>query len=154
MRDSGRNSGKRRNALNGNETLVDFLTSALIEGEPYFRAFVVGHSLSLEPRRDIGSRARVEIAAYGLLIRQANRRLFRLKERLTSRSEEVTGSDLLNRILAEPQQLSLTNRLQWFMRGCGEERIPRVKYCWAASANLSGAFLSLMGTLPRHSGKN
>ena len=90
----------------------DFLTSGLIEGERYLRASAVGHSLSLEPRRDIGSRARVEIATYGQLIRQANRRLFRLKERLTSRYEEVTGSDLLNRILAEPQQLSLTNRLQ------------------------------------------
>ena len=92
----------------------DFLTSGLIEGEPHFRAFVVGHTLSpkVEPRRDIGTRARVEIATYAQLVRQANRRLFRLKERLTSRYEEVTGSDLLKRILAEPEQLSFANRSQ------------------------------------------
>lgn len=92
----------------------DFLTSGLIEGEPHFRAFVVGHTLSpkIEPRREIGTRARVEIATYAQLVRQANRRLFRLKERLTSRYEEVTGSDLLKRILAEPEQLSFANRSQ------------------------------------------
>ena len=91
----------------------DFLTSGLIDGQPHFRAFVVGHSVShkVEPRRDIGGRARIEVATYGQLIRQASRRLW-LKERVTSRYEEVTGSDLLNRILAEPQQLSFTKRLQ------------------------------------------
>lgn len=87
----------------------DFLTSGLIEGEAYFRAFVVGHSVAqnVEPRREIGTRARIEIATYGQLVRQANRRLFRLKEHLASRYEEVTGSDLLNRILAEPEQQRL-----------------------------------------------
>jgi hypothetical protein len=92
----------------------DFLTSNVIDGEPYFRVFVIGHSVSskVEPRRDIGQRARIEVATYSQLVRQANRRLFRLKERLTSRYEQVTGSDLLNRILAEPEQLRLTNLTQ------------------------------------------
>jgi hypothetical protein len=89
----------------------DFLRSGVIEGEPEFRVFVVGHSLSekVEPKREIG-RARLEIVTYSRIVRQANRRLFRLRERLTSRYEEVTGSDLLNRILAEPEQLGFAAR--------------------------------------------
>jgi len=87
----------------------DFLNSGLIEGDPHFRVFVVGHSVSekVQSLRDIGTRARIETATYGQLVRQANRRLFRLRERLTSRYEEVSGSDLLNKILAEPEQLRL-----------------------------------------------
>jgi hypothetical protein len=89
----------------------DFLGSRLIEGEPFFRVFVVGHTVSdkVQVRREIPPRAKIEVATYGQLVRQANRRLFRLRDRLTSRYEEVTGSDLLNRILAEPEQLRLTN---------------------------------------------
>jgi hypothetical protein len=92
----------------------DFLGSRLIEGEPYFRVFVIGHTMSekVQPRLEIPQRAKIEIATYGQLVRQANRRLFRLKERLTSRYEEVTGSDLLNRILAEPEQMRITNLTQ------------------------------------------
>jgi hypothetical protein len=104
----------RDHVLQATNYVEDFLTSGLIEGEPHFRAFVVGHTLSqkVERRRDIGARARIEVATYGQLVRQASRRVFRLKERLKSRYEEVTGSDLLNRILAEPQQGSLNIRLQ------------------------------------------
>ncbi len=89
----------------------DFLKSGLIEGEPHFRAFVVGHKISqyVEPRREIGNRAKIEVATYNQLVRQANRRLFRLRERLASRYEEVSGSDLLNKILAEPEQLRLVD---------------------------------------------
>jgi hypothetical protein len=92
----------------------DFLGSRLIEGEPFFRVFVIGHTVSqkVQPRLDIPPRAKIEVATYAQLVRQANRRLFRLKERLTSRYEEVTGSDLLNRILAEPEQQRLTNLYQ------------------------------------------
>lgn len=87
----------------------DFLRSGVIDGEPQFRVFVVGHSVSdkVEPQREVGPRARIQVATYGQLIRLANLRLFRLKERLTSRYEQVAGSDMLNRILAEPEQLSI-----------------------------------------------
>ena len=103
----------RDHVIQATNYVEDFLRSGLIEGEPYFRVFVIGHTVSerVEPRRDIGPRARIEIATYGQLVRQANRRLFRLRERLTSRYE-VTGSDLLNRILAEPEQQRLTNLTQ------------------------------------------
>lgn len=104
----------RENVHQATDYVEDFLHSGLIEGEPKFRVFVVGHKISdkVEKSRDVGNRARVEIATYGQIVRQANRRLFRLKERLASRYEQVTGSDMLNRILAEPEQLTLAARAQ------------------------------------------
>jgi hypothetical protein len=101
----------RENLHQATDYVEDFLRSGLIEGEPHFRVFVVGHKKAgnVEPDRNIGARARVQVATYGQLVRQAHRRLFRLKDRLASRYEHVTGSDMLNRILAEPQQLPLTS---------------------------------------------
>jgi len=100
----------RENMHQATDYVEDFLGSGLIEGEPHFRVFVVGHKRAgnVEPDRNIGGRARVQVATYGQLVRQAHRRLFRLKDRLASRYELVTGNDMLNRILAEPQQLPLT----------------------------------------------
>ncbi len=101
----------RDNLHQATDYVEDFLRSGLIEGEPHFRVFVVGHKKAgnVEPDRNIGGRARVQVATYGQLVRQAHRRLFRLKDRLASRYEHVTGNDMLNRILAEPQQLPLTS---------------------------------------------
>jgi hypothetical protein len=92
----------------------DFLGSHLIEGEPFFRVFVIGHTVSdkVQQRRDLPPRAQIEIATYAQLVRQANRRLFRLRERLTSRYGEATGSDLLDKILAEPAQQRIPNLYQ------------------------------------------
>jgi hypothetical protein len=104
----------RDNVNQATDYVQDFLGSRLIEGEPYFRVFVIGHTVSdkVQPRLEIPQRAKIEVATYGQLVRQANRRLFRLKERLTSRYEEVTGNDLLNRILAEPEQMRLISLTQ------------------------------------------
>ena len=100
----------RENMHQATDYVEDFLRSGLIEGEPHFRVFVVGHKKAgnVEPERNIGSRARVQVGTYGQLVRQAHRRLFRLKDRLATRYELVTGNDMLNRILAEPQQLPLS----------------------------------------------
>ena len=104
----------RDNVHQATDYVEDFLRSGLIEGAPEFKVFVVGHkkAANVEPSRDIGTRAKVQVCTYGQLVRQANRRLFRLKERLASRYEHVTGNDMLNRILAEPQQLPLTGVAQ------------------------------------------
>lgn len=90
----------------------DLLASNLLDGQPYFRAFVVGHRINSKIERilKIGEtpvRGRVEATTYLQLVRTAEKRLFRLRERLTARYEEVTGKDLLERVLAEPQQLPL-----------------------------------------------
>ena len=104
----------RENVHQASDYVEDFLRSGLLEGAPEFKVFVVGHkrAANVEPFRDIGGRASVQVCTYGQLVRQANRRLFRLKERLASRYEQVTGNDMLNRILAEPQQLPLTGVTQ------------------------------------------
>jgi hypothetical protein len=85
----------------------DFLRSGLLEGNPSFRVFVVGHRISnkVEPARDVGERARIQVATYGQLVRSAYRRLFRLRDRLATRYEKVAGPDVLSKLLAEPQQL-------------------------------------------------
>jgi len=92
----------------------DFLGSGLMEGTLHFRVFVIGHTISAKVQRQfkIAERAEIEAATYGQLVSQANRRLFRLRDRLTSRYEEVTGSELLDRILAEPEQERLKNLFQ------------------------------------------
>jgi hypothetical protein len=104
----------RDNVNQATNYVQDLIGSHLIEGEPAFRVFVIGHTVSanVQPRLEIPPRAKIDIVTYGQMVRQANRRLFRLKERLTSRYEEVTGSDLLNSILAEPEQMRLTNLMQ------------------------------------------
>lgn len=90
----------------------DLLASNLLDGQPYFRAFVVGHRIGPKIERvlKIGenpTRGRVEATTYLQLVRTAQKRLFRLRERLTSRYAEVTGTALLERVLSEPQQLAL-----------------------------------------------
>ena len=87
----------------------DFLKSGLIDGAPSFKAYVVGHSISdkLEPSREIPPRATIHVATYGRLVRSAHKRLFRLRDRLAGRYSEVSGDDLLTRILSEPEQIPL-----------------------------------------------
>jgi len=102
----------RENIHQASDYVEDLLRSGLLDGTPYFRAFVVGHSIDekVEPKRSIGENpvlGRVQAATYGQLVRSAQKRLFRLRERLASRYEEVTGTDLLARVLAEPHQIPL-----------------------------------------------
>ena len=64
----------------------------------------------VEPKRSIGEDpvlGRVQAVTYGQLVRSAQKRLFRLRERLASRYEEVTGTDLRAKVLSEPHQIPL-----------------------------------------------
>lgn len=90
----------------------DLLNCGLLDGPPFIRSFVVGHEVDsrIEPVRTVGAspeRGRIQVATYGQLVRTAEQRLFRLRDRLKSRYEEISGSDLLNRVLDEPKQMSL-----------------------------------------------
>jgi hypothetical protein len=65
----------------------DLLASNLLDGQPFFRAFVVGHRISSKIERilkigEIPARGRVEATTYLQLVRTAEKRLFRLRERL------------------------------------------------------------------------
>lgn len=84
----------------------DFLGSGLIDGTPMFRAFVVGHEVAPKTARekiimdDGVFRGRVIATTYGQLTRTAHRRLFRLKEQISPRYEDVSGADLATRVMA------------------------------------------------------
>jgi hypothetical protein len=99
----------REHAHQATDYVEDFLKSGLLESTPIFKTFVVGHKISakVEPFREIPPRATIQLATYGQLVRSANKRLFRLRERLKTRYEEVSGTDLLSKILSEPEQLDL-----------------------------------------------
>jgi hypothetical protein len=55
-------------------------------------------------------RARVQATTYGQLTRTAHKRFFMLKDKIPARFDELTGSDLVNRVMNKPdQQLLFAN---------------------------------------------
>jgi len=96
-----------------NNYVEDLLTCGLMDGTPYIRTFVVGHRLSdrMQPVRRIGEnpeRGRICVTTYTQLVRTANRRLFRLREHLSERYDELSTPDLLRKVLSEPVQMPLS----------------------------------------------
>ena len=91
----------------------DFLASGALDGTPMFRAFVVGHEIApkttkeKELREDGVLRGRVVATTYGQLTRTAHQRLFRLKERIPARYEDVSGADLSARVMQMASQAEL-----------------------------------------------
>lgn len=81
-----------------------------MDGTPVFRAFVVGHEISPKTirekdiREDGVIRGRVLATTYSQLTRSANLRLFRLRERIPTRYDEVSGADLMARVMQTPTQ--------------------------------------------------
>ncbi|RZI57328.1 MAG: ATP-binding protein [Rubrivivax sp.] len=82
-----------------------FLDSGALDGSPYYSAFVVGHSIGFKSGRESDIKdggvlhGHVRAVTYGQLIRSAHQRLFRLKERIPARYEEMTGADLSDRVM-------------------------------------------------------
>jgi hypothetical protein len=91
----------------------DFLGSGAIDGTPMFRAFVVGHRVApktareKEIKEDGVVRGRVFATTYGQLTRTAHKRLFRLKEKIPTRYEDVSGAELTARVMGTVSQASL-----------------------------------------------
>lgn len=91
----------------------DFLSSGALDGTPMFRAFVVGHEIApkttkeKELREEGVLRGRVVAATYGQLTRSAHQRLFRLKERIPARYEDVSGADLSAKVMQTATQAPL-----------------------------------------------
>jgi hypothetical protein len=91
----------------------DFLGSGAMDGTPMFRAFVVGHSIDAKCARDLEIkeenvvRGGVHATTYGQLTRSAHRRLFRLKEKIPARYEDVSGADLAARVMGTASQAEL-----------------------------------------------
>ena len=105
---------KKGGSAVGREALIqaegyveDLLTCGLLDGPPYINAFVVGDEV--EPRvttvRKVGDqpeRARIELHSFSQLVRTANIRLFKVRDRVKERYESQ-GRDLLDEILGEKQ---------------------------------------------------
>lgn len=109
----GRSSIGREEMNQADGYVQDFLGSGAIDGTPMFRAFVVGHEIAPKTSsekviKDDGVlRGRVMAATYGQLTRMANQRLFRLKEKIPARYEDVSGADLTARVMGRASQASL-----------------------------------------------
>ena len=91
----------------------DFFGSGALDGTPMFRAFVVGHGIAPKTTREKDLkeegvlRGRVQAVSYGQLTRSAHQRLFRLKERIPARYEDVSGADLSARVMQAASQAML-----------------------------------------------
>ncbi len=91
----------------------DFRASGALDGTPMFRAFVVGHEIApkttreKELREDGVLHGRVVGTTYGQLTRTAHQRLFRLKERIPARYEDVSGADLSAKVMQTASQAML-----------------------------------------------
>jgi hypothetical protein len=81
----------------------DLLRSGHLDGAPVIHAFVVGHEIDkrVEQKRTLGEngRGRIEAITYGRMVTTAHRRLFRLREHLPQRYEELSGQALLSKAL-------------------------------------------------------
>lgn len=103
----------------------DFLASGAIDGTPMFRAFVVGHEIAAktlkekEIKEEGVLRGRVIATTYGQLTRTAHQRLFRLRDKIPTRYEDVSGADLSARVMAAPTQVSLSLSLPTLEAGKG-----------------------------------
>lgn len=109
----GRSAIGRDEMNQGNGYVQDFLGSGALDGTPMFRAFVVGHEITAKTTREIELkeegvlRGRVQAVTYGQLTRSAHQRLFRLKERIPARYEDVSGADLSAKVMQTPSQANL-----------------------------------------------
>jgi hypothetical protein len=94
--------------------IQDFLGSGAIDGTPMFRAFVVGHEIAAKTARDKDIkeggvvRGRIVVTTYHQLTRTAHKRLFRLKERIPARYDDVAGADLSARVMNRPSQAHIS----------------------------------------------
>lgn len=81
----------------------DLLRSGHLDGAPTIHAFVVGHEIDkrVELKRTVGegNRGRIEAITFNRMVTTANRRLFRLREHLPQRYEELSGQALLSKAL-------------------------------------------------------
>lgn len=109
----GRSAIGREEMNQGNGYVQDFLGSGALDGTPMFRAFVVGHEITAKTTREIELkeegvlRGRVQAVTYGQLTRSAHQRLFRLKERIPARYEDVSGADLSAKVMQTASQATL-----------------------------------------------
>lgn len=92
----------------------EFISNGGIVGTPFFNAFVVGHTLAKalvtsqelldNDKRRLG---RVTATTYAQLTDTANRRLHGLKDRIPSRYEDISGYELVQKVMGTESQAPL-----------------------------------------------
>lgn len=106
----GQSSIGRQEMTQADGYVQDFLQSGAMDGTPVIRAFVVGHQISTKTSKekvimDEGvARGKVSATTYGQLTRSASQRLFKLKEKIPARYEQVAGAELMGRVMQTPSQ--------------------------------------------------
>ncbi|CAM2155235.1 protein of unknown function [Pararobbsia alpina] len=106
----GRSAIGREEMNQADGYVQDFLNSGTLDGTPMFRAFVVGHEVAAKTTRekelkeDGALRGRVQAVTYCQITRSAHQRLFRLKERIPARYEDVSGADLSAKVMQTASQ--------------------------------------------------
>ena len=96
-----------------NGYVQDFLNSGVMDGTPMFRAFVVGYEIQpktskeQEIKDESILRGRVVAITYGQLTRSAHQRLFKLKEKIPTRYDDISGVDLMTKVMQTPTQAPL-----------------------------------------------
>jgi len=94
--------------------IQDFLGSGVMDGTPMFRAYVVGYEIQpktskeKEIREENVLRARIVATTYGQLIRSAHQRFFKLKEKIPTRYDDISGVDLMTKVMQTPSQAPLS----------------------------------------------
>lgn len=91
----------------------DLMNCGHLEGSPFIKAFVVGHQINEKttPTRSIGEnpiKGKIQATTFGQIVRTAQARLFKLRDNLSDRYEEITGSEFFQKVLNEPEQRSLS----------------------------------------------
>ena len=102
-----------RNEVNQADGYVqDIASSGLIGGATYICAWVVGQSIAAGVASDkrVGNEreyGRVRATTFGVLVDTANRRLLKLRDRLSNRYGNMPTDSLLNRVFSQPEQMSI-----------------------------------------------
>ena len=104
-----------REEMNQAEEYVDFIYNGnALNSKPIIKAFVVGDTIrsimaNSKTIKDANDREYGEVRAYTYmqLVKTAEKRMFRLKEELIHRYNEMNVNDYLEKILKEPRQMQL-----------------------------------------------
>lgn len=109
----GRSAIGREEMNQADGYVQDFLSSGLMDGTPMLRAFVVGYEIEAKTSKEKETkengvlRARIVATTYGQLTRSAHQRLFKLKEKIPTRYDNVSGVDLMKKVMQTPSQSTL-----------------------------------------------
>jgi hypothetical protein len=109
----GKSAIGREEVNQANGYVQDFLGSGLLDGAPVFRAYVVGYEIEakvireLEVKEEGVLRGRIIATTYGQLTRSAHKRLFKLKEKIPAHFDDVSGVDLMTKVMQTASQASM-----------------------------------------------